>query len=133
MQYAELDPGLPAHFFTAPPSAKIDHEETRPKSANSVRPAQFEEDEFGFEDIDDKDLVNAGKQSFFSSQRHSINATLAESQEFLEIDTALSVNEAGRLRRGPGDTSSVGQATWAAEKLKNGKWACNHKCKDKAA
>ncbi len=47
--------------------------------------------------------------------------------EFNHIDKF----DRGAAEKTSGNSTKIGQGAWAPEKLENGKWACNHKCKDK--
>ncbi len=129
MQYAELKPGLPAHLFTAPPSASLEHEQMRPRSRSSANVAN---DEFGSDEIDDQDLVKVGEQRLEIFQLRSIDVIPVEGQDFQDIDDVLPTNQSKSVKEEPENKSRLEQPNWAPEKLDNGKWACNHKCKDKA-
>lgn len=57
MRYAELKPGLPAYLFTATPSRPRQHER---RAIDLARPVNLMDDEFGADEIDDQDMVDAG-------------------------------------------------------------------------
>ena len=129
MQFAELKPGLPGHLFTAPPSVIANQEQTRPRSAISAKTA---DDEFGADEIDDQDLVNVGEQRCRFLEQQSIEICQVESQDFRDIETLLPTEQSKFTKEGREQDSRFENTAWTAEKLNNGKWACNHKCKDKA-
>lgn len=127
LRYAEFKPGLPAHMFP-PPRTNVgqqQHEQNerqserdglRVKRTFNTSPATLGNDEFAGNEIDDQDLVDA-----------------AAPMDFNHIDH-VDMSSSGRtLTVGMQDRKDAGnkQAPWNPEKLANGKWACNHKCKDK--
>lgn len=60
----------------------------------------------------------------------SLTEKPADEMVFNHIDTfepKAKPNQKGKSTT----TTNTDQVAWAPEKLDNGKWACNHKCKDK--
>ncbi len=49
--------------------------------------------------------------------------------DFSHIDEFDSISRQGKLKQ----VSGTEQTAWTPERLENGKWACNHKCKNKKA
>ena len=57
MRHAELKPGLPASLFPAAPRrVSMQH-----RVADIRHTATLQDDEYGLDDIDDQDLVDAGE------------------------------------------------------------------------
>lgn len=93
-------------------------------------PLTLRDDEFGDDDIDDQDMANAGRRlcpTQYLSLYILIKQT-AKGMDFSHVDdfdTSLRPSTKGR--------STIEQSGWNPERLENGKWACNHRCKDKTA
>ena len=96
----------------------------RRAEAAPARAEQDEKDEFGDAGIDDNDLA------------------MAESGGFANIDdfdkeTSIGTNPRGKAKPKHKARKASNQAAaaqdWEPRKLDNGKWACNHACKDKTA
>lgn len=128
LRYAELKPELPAHLFPTPCPKSQQQQPTQDQGnieqnngrlaeeASHTSPATLEDDEFAEDEIDDQDMVNA-----------------AAGMDFNHIDL-LDIDLHGR-KTSPGlqnrKRTRAQKSAWNPEKLNNGKWACNHKCKDK--
>lgn len=149
MRYAELRPGLPASIF--PPSLVPQLEQqadsggvenTMPVAdiprrlrspVDSLTTAQFmDRDEFEDEGLDDMEFRKAGKSektSYISRVNH--DHAIADELEFNDIDAydaRRPKHELGKQKTTRNEDTGI---DWKPEKLRNGKWACNHKCKDK--
>ena len=125
LRQAELKPQIPAHLFPQPQDQRrqiaATQRDSRSKPNAQVQdsvttsPATLEDDEFDENEIEDQDMVDA-----------------VTGLEFHDIDNIKAGPHGQKLssdsqhRRANPEESS-----WNPEKLENGKWACNHKCKDK--
>ncbi len=128
LRYAELKPELPAHLFPTPCTKSQEQQPAedqrdleriggRPAEEPSyTSPATLENDEFAENEIDDQDMVNA-----------------ALGMDFNHIDLLDMDSNGRKTKSGLQDRKKLPtkQPTWNPERLNNGKWACNHKCKDK--
>lgn len=128
LRYAELKPELPAQLF---PDSPVSTEQQQPTQRQRIpsgvdfeqidrihhtSPATLEDDEFAEGEINDQDLVN-----------------VAAGLEFNHIDH-LNTHPKGAKKSAQSQSrnrTSAPQSGWTPERLENGKWACNHKCKDK--
>ena len=130
LRHAELRHGLPANSFSS--LSSIDESQQLHRDRRSIRqeifrkdhdksstsPATLEDDEFSGGDIDDLDMVAAATGTNFGH-----------------------INEYEKRAKGPSDvlvTNNKGrkdpmQTAGNPERLSNGKYACNHKCKDKSS
>ena len=125
MRYAEYKPDLPAHLF--PPKIRYQQIATvqtssrgnecgRKEGTPHTSPTTLEDDEFGECEIDDQDMVDA-----------------AAGMEFSHIDNISTVVRGRKPESSlSGRNRLTSEKSWNPEKLDSGKWACNHKCKDKA-
>ena len=145
-------PQLPAYFFPPPPSQKQaqqltykkqdirppgDISEQRGESTPHTSPETLEDDEFGDDDFKDQEVMNAGEISFLYSclvykvlMVHSV-----KEMDFSHIDEFDPRSKKTKLQPSALKIKATGikQTASDPERLKNGKWACNHKCKDKTA
>ncbi|KAL8734656.1 MAG: hypothetical protein Q9166_001312 [cf. Caloplaca sp. 2 TL-2023] len=139
MRYAELKPDLPSSMFPALPSIMdqgqkvnqlagkgCDSTSTVPKKKSSiVSPATVLGDESLYDDgVVDADMFEAGK----------FLALL----DFCPIESFESEDKSGAPRSKArndqrNNNDEADSHEWTPTKLENGKWACNHKCKDKKA
>lgn len=130
---AELKPELPAYLFPPPSSQKQAQQITQKErdigsngaiseqqgaSTFHTSPETLEDDEFGDDDFQDQEVINAVKQMDFS---HIDEFEPRLKQRKLKQDVRETKASRGE------------QNAWNPEMLENGKWACNHKCKDKTA
>ncbi|KAL9104182.1 MAG: hypothetical protein Q9163_000834 [Psora crenata] len=119
LRYAELKPELPAYLFQLP--SYLTEESAGSNAASTRKPAEramqsghqsnakiSDGDEFDDDALADQDMVN-----------------VVTGLDFSHIDS-YDVD----LKR---EDVNHGICAWSPEKLDNGKWACNHKCKDKTA
>jgi hypothetical protein len=131
MRSAILQPDVPAHMFPAKkateaskaqpgkPTNKSTSKRTssKPKAGSKRRASETGFDEFGDASIDDADLV------------------LAENGGFENIDDfddeARPNSKVPRKKQKVSNTQDIETATQEPRQLENGKWACNHNCKDK--
>lgn len=149
MRYAELRPGLPASDFPPPLVPQLEEQGTHDKVENArpgvgiprrlrsqvefLTAAQLlDRDEFEDEDLDDMEFRKAGKSDKTSRILPvNLDRRVADEFEFNDID-AYDVrrpkHELGKQK--PTSNEDTGM-DWKPGKLRNGKWACNHKCKDK--
>lgn len=137
MRYAELKPGLPASMFpdtVVRPQATLlqagigEDRVSRIGARQTIQPGPgglretSEGEDFGDDDVDD--------QAFMAA---------ADATEFRDIDTYVQESERQPLaaKQDIGskrtDTNNREELAWNPTQLDNGKWACNHKCKDKTA
>ena len=126
LQHAELKPDLPAHLFPQPQDQRRQIAAAQDPRSKMVlpqvqdgittSPATLGDDEFDEYEIQDQDMVDAVTGLEF----HDVDNIKAVS-----CQQNLASNPQHRSRANPEETS------WNPEKLENGKWACNHKCKDK--
>ena len=99
----------------------------------------LEDDEFGDEDFNDLEILNAGIISIFSSYEYlKLIIYLVKDIDSSHIDESDSRSKKGNLKQlkpsiMKSRANGTDQVTWNPERLRNGKWACNHKCKDKTA
>ena len=70
MRYAELKPGLPAFLFSTRPSQPQQYQQ---QSMDLTSSRELLDDEFGADEIDDQDMVDAGEQRLKSSPSHGQN------------------------------------------------------------
>ena len=134
MRYAELKHDLPATAFpqpllqhqdiqTAPASANDDQGKSnaiqRIKSRRTIQkvPAALGEDNFLDSDFDDQDFI-----------------ALAAANEVVDRRIANLGFASGQSQYKPVQSSkeAINTEVWNPVQLENGKWACNHKCKDKS-
>jgi hypothetical protein len=131
MRSAILQPDVPTHMFPAKkatenskaqpgkPTSKSTSKRTssKAKTGSKRRASETGFDEFGDASIDDADLV------------------LAENGGFENIDDfddeARPNSKAPRKKQKVSNTQDVETASQEPRQLENGKWACNHNCKDK--
>ncbi|KAK7544231.1 Sec63 Brl domain-containing protein [Phyllosticta citribraziliensis] len=126
MKYATIQPELPPHLQSR---LKMNISKRR---AASLKPApshpDTNRDEFDDGGLDDADLEEAvGKPkredwSDIEDYADNMPSSVPTTKKGKRADTNLRKKQAPAL-----------QHEWRATKLENGKWACNHKCKDKNA
>ena len=124
MRLAELKPDIPASFFSKAPedttTKNVVFQSQAPKKALSeIGPA--DSDVFDGDDIFD---------DFHFDRELSLKARVAVSRLTLALIAQSIITE------GPRNQENVNRATNIADEeepveLPTGKWACNHKCKDK--
>ena len=150
MRSAECRPQLPAYIFPPPSSQKQAQQPTHNKKVNkphgntsedqgastfNTSPETLEDDEFGDDDFRDQEVIDAGKMSFLHGCYCPNTDThyTAEEIVFNHIDDFSPVSTERRLKPSVRDSKAAGTegSAWNPERLENGKWACNHKCKDK--
>lgn len=127
VQYADLKPDLPASFFPAPSKNQAINnllENGRLKALPSFK--KFKQtptaDEIFDDNVDDQDLLEAVDAHGHThidtynqeADPHSKHSEPATNQQIL-----------ARVDRK--------ESEWNPRRLDNGKWACNHKCRDKTA
>ena len=126
LRYAELKPELPAHLFTLEqqyrPTAATQGKLRQNNSGHRVdhlqtSPVTVEDDEFGENDIEDQDMVDAAAGIEFNN----IDSIVMGSYPFRANLSSMRSQK----------TANTKETPWIPEKLENGRWACNHKCKDK--
>lgn len=107
------------------------------KSPDLCRASQ---DDFSDEDVNDEDLMEAGKLVKVSYMDAEFNFLAANATEFKDIDAyaqgpvasqKTSKSAAANLKRA--ELPERAEVSRNPTQLENGKWACNHKCKDKSA
>ncbi|KAL8655597.1 MAG: hypothetical protein Q9226_002980 [Calogaya cf. arnoldii] len=134
LRYAELRPDLPASAFPCLPS-KTDQGQNRNqlerrgfnntsresnKNSSVASPATVQGDEEVYDnDVADVDLFEAATQLDF----HPI--------ETFERNNKSGVARTQKRSDQPHDHVDTAVGEWVPTQLENGKWACNHKCKDK--
>ncbi|KXL48807.1 hypothetical protein M433DRAFT_491622 [Acidomyces richmondensis BFW] len=124
-RHAVLQPQIPAYIF--PPTKTSKELETCTKfnapniskrRASALALDNASGDEFADADIDDADLV------------------LAETEDFVDIDD-LDLSDSLADKPGQKRRKTSNQTRWNIEwqphQFANGKWACNHTCKDKTS
>ena len=150
MRSAECRPQLPAYIFPPPSSQKQAQQPIHNKrdnkphgntsegqgaSAFNTSPETLEDDEFGDDDFKDQEVIDAGKMSFLHSCYCPNTDTRYTAEEivFSHIDDFSPVPTERRLKPSVRDSKAAEteESAWNPERLENGKWACNHKCKDK--
>ena len=140
LRYAELKPNLPASMF---PAAQPSTEEQRPESSISLgvkrtmnisrqrsktkhaSPPEAVErvnltDEDLLDDIDDIDMIHAADDVNFR-----------DVEEYSNTPPLRSHQAAQRSFSSTQDRQSKAKQDWEPTRFGNGRWACNHKCKDK--
>lgn len=60
-----------------------------------------------------------------------LTSVLAEEMDFNDIDDLKLESKPTKQFPGTKQYPQAEQTAWAPAKFDNGKWACNHKCKDK--
>ena len=83
----------------------------------------IQNDEYNDQEIDD-----ICRSDFPFWARGLTNEVSVSNEDFQNIDDVVSgkAPKAGQI-----EASAAAASNWNPEKLVNGKWACNHKCKDK--
>ena len=153
MRYAELRPNLPISSF--PPknrhqATNFKQQVSRPQIIatnaqpnNADRVALPSDDvgssnEFSDDDIDDGDMIEAGRSFKPGDITLILIIWIARKLDFKPVEAfeAFEVEKILRpdlKRKGQNNTAGTGDHDeWEPKRLSNGKWACNHKCKDKA-
>ena len=125
LRSAELKPNLPAHLFPAPEQRQKhtsctggDPKYDKGRQVEQTSPATLDDDDFGEDEIKDQDMVDVVTAMDFCPV-DKCNLTTELAKQILDPNS--------RRRKQPDNQ----QDSWVPEKLDNGKWACNHKCKDK--
>lgn len=150
MRSAECRPQLPAYIFPPQSSQKQAQQSTHNKrdakpneniseeqgaSAFNTSPETFEDDEFGDDDFKDQEVIDAGKMNFlyrcycqYTDTRYTVEEIV-----FSHIDDFSPISTERRLKPSVRESKAAGteESAWNPERLENGKWACNHKCKNK--
>lgn len=98
----------PAAASIAPNTAK-----RRADAPSALIVGADEYDEFADPDLDDADLVNAEMSGFVDIDAFNDNV-VSQPKKRRKVDNAVSVDQ-----------------NWQPQQLANGKWACNHTCKNK--
>lgn len=132
VKYASLQPEIPAHLQA---HLKMNISKRRMESAvqQSQPSRSSNNDEFGDGGIDDSDLEEACNTDEFVdidklSVTDSMNSTIGSRHSLKP--TMKNTTGTGRTEQVvDGRTEARGNS--APKKLDNGKWACNHKCKNK--
>ncbi|KAL8963991.1 MAG: hypothetical protein Q9183_004789, partial [Haloplaca sp. 2 TL-2023] len=148
MRYAELRPNLAPSLFSSRPCTETPGAviaSTRGKvpkpHPNSSSPPTIQGDEGLFDEygVADEDMFEAGQCPNASradnpakrfDKANQIGFSSVESFEAKAAAEALRLQTRGNAQNGAGETSSQ---EWVPTQLDNGKWECNHKCKDKKA
>lgn len=102
----------------APNSAKRRTETPRSGQGNY----RVKEDEFGDGDLDDQDLLAAMVDDFEDEFKH-----IDDYGNDNDRTTAKSAKQIARTA-----SASQTQSDWEPKKMANGKWSCNHRCKDRS-
>lgn len=130
MRNAILQPNTPAHMFATikatddnkdPPNEVASTKATSgPRTGSKRRTSATGFDEFDDAGIDDADLALAANDGF-------------QNIEDFEDEPISNNNNNSNARKRQKTTGSTNSGTSAREprQLENGKWACNHNCKDK--
>lgn len=128
LRYAELKPELPAHLF---PTLSTKSQRQQPEldrgdleridgrlaeEASHTSLATLEDEEFAQDEINDQDMVHAAAGVDFNHI------------DYLDVDPDGRKTKPRLLSR---ERIDAKQVAWSPERLDNGKWACNHKCKYK--
>ncbi|KAL8679514.1 MAG: hypothetical protein Q9224_007027, partial [Gallowayella concinna] len=136
VRYAELNPGLPPAMFPSIPSianqgssasqivgrTSNDTLKGRRKNSNVVSPATVLGDERLFDDgVEDADMFEAATHLDFCP---------IEAFE-TEHNSQITQRKAQKAQPHTDFHDETESQQWAPTQLENGKWACNHKCKDK--
>ncbi|KAI9699997.1 MAG: Sec63 [Candelina mexicana] len=145
MKYAELKPDIPASLFPPPkqkeavsrgdqaakdgpgsnPSMNISRRRSVEDERSSHAVFGNHTDEFGFDGLDDVDFVAAvGDLDFNHIDGYNSQLALQTQANTLTNRQAHSPHKA---------TLTHVDETWEPVLLMNGKWACNHACKDKTS
>ncbi|KAL8829578.1 MAG: hypothetical protein Q9170_006107 [Blastenia crenularia] len=127
MRYAELKPNLPSSVFPSPPLPDNQDERIIPvvpcnKKSSVASSSTVQGDEGLYDDgAADADLLEA--------------ATLLGFNDIEAFETSDDPNSSKKKAQGKTgkDHNETNEQDWAPTQLQNGKWACNHKCKDKTA
>lgn len=130
MRYAELRPNLLEHLF---PAAVIQPQQLQQQGKAFGNSVTLLDDEFGVEDIDEQDMICAGKllPSFCALSTSISDIPLVERQEFKDVETFV-LGEFPKAINGRSNAEEGSEKTsWNLKPLENGRWDCNHKCKDK--
>lgn len=151
MRFAELKPDLPASIFpqrlqnqeeyyrnvsSKTPTEAIRVNEAWRRSEEVLFATGSHNDDFADDELDDQDLIAAGKlflQLWKFSSRLSADATTFKNIEEFNpgmVSEQRSHNPGVSIRSGYDIEQN--EQRWNPVQLENGKWACNHRCKDKA-
>ncbi|KAK8213768.1 ATP-dependent DNA helicase MER3 [Phyllosticta capitalensis] len=123
MKYATLQPELPAHL-----QSRLKMNISKRRASNTPINPTAVGDEFDDGGIDDEDLETAARKTAgndwtdIEEYADSKPSNISTTKKGKSADTNL------RKKQAP-----VLQSDWQPTQLENGKWACNHKCKDKNA
>ncbi|KAK4553065.1 ATP-dependent DNA helicase MER3 [Recurvomyces mirabilis] len=119
-----LKPHIPPSAFPPPKTAEamnarkgqvVHAPNTSKRRASADRARTDADDEFGDAGIDDSDMA------------------MAEGDAFVDIEDLTEMNTEPKAKRQKRSNSAQHTADYEPRQLPNGKWACNHACKDKTA
>ena len=149
MRSAELRPDLPPYLFPPSPEERQQSQTTgaqphqRPDAGRiekhddiiDASPMTLQDDEFDDKSLNDQDMMDACKKSLseqdFSEHQRLLMAASVDDIGFRDVDSVASLPEHTLPIPRNKKQADTEKRSWNPEKLENGKWACNHKCKDK--
>ena len=92
------------------------------------------EDEFSDDGLNDQDLLDAGNYVYVFASSGNANSTAVDGHDFSHIDDFDQKAGIGGEPVVPqARLTSDEESPWSPTQLLNGKWACNHKCKNKTS
>ena len=147
---AELKFDFPASIFPEPATisqAKLDQTTFTKTKANAIGCSNVSqeakgmrnrsEDEFSDADLNDNELMEAGKFNRDMTQTLKVDFSAVNVTEFNDIDSYTGNLQQNITKSNSGPKRALlvdcDETKWHPKQLDNGKWACNHKCKDKTA
>ncbi len=144
MRYAELKPDLPASLFPPMPAPRISGQSRKPRFYDDTprQPSKFKggenannttENEFSDDGLNDQDLLEAGISAHCFLISRKPNELVVDGTDFSHIDNFDQRPATNFIQGVPQshDNGNDDENSWSPKQLENGKWACNHKCKDK--
>lgn len=136
MKQATLYPEIPAHL-----QAHLQMNISKRRVESATQPSQTshsrDSDEFGNGGLDDLDLVEATDgDGFVDIEKVPVHHPSNASNGFHRSQKTSTKNAAATKCSGTKQAAvahGVADDDWEPKRLKNGKWACNHRCKNKQA
>lgn len=146
LRYAELRPNLPSSIFPTPDpliqdqkrqqyNGRVGGVSSHGREGSSNSSMHFaRNEEFSDGEIDDQDLLDAGNP--IASRFKNDADSLVDEMDFNHIENYESSTTSQIHLNKPHlaihkQSAAEDGSAWNPTQLSNGKWACNHRCKDK--
>ncbi|EKG13360.1 hypothetical protein MPH_09642 [Macrophomina phaseolina MS6] len=134
MKQATVQPEIPAHLQA---NLRMNISKRRMENANQDlrKGLSLESDEFGDGGLGDSDLEGAiDTGGFVDIDKFSLSRPLVAPNDFQRPQqSTLKIGADGGYTKQTSGTQPEVDGCGKPKRLENGKWACNHKCKDKQA